>query len=506
MTRSSSSNTKYVWVSKLTCRRNETMDHYETGEKVLCSNESIETPYSKYPLFNKETDWSKKKRDMSLFGSYQTLKSIPMCSISCTKTDDDTMCSVSDRKGSLSNEWSINHETASNFGKTETCTVIGEGTSISCHSNENSHLKSSRHDKIINLEVLSPTLQLLHEVYIKKMPSATGVYFLPSYKYPLNETIHTRSGKAKCNDDNNQKNAECLVQHERMIFRQQMRYEAIKKELFDIAIDNNSLMEYKESNFDHEEYTGQANAIDVLGCHAVSLWNLIPNVDNFFLPALRENEIVDDGSENEQDSDDLSDSISAFDQQSLSTDETDSASCDNEVDDTAQFENEDVSNASSFMDQSHVYPITNARKEQAGSRKFQENNRFKISSTRGESISRSPGETIGDIGHIFHQNHNALEAKSSGYHEGDVKNLNCGITNIPRTSLEWVGHLQPQIQPKNKQQNEIDSIQVKWLKSIFQSFGNINDSNPAHRTNRIIKAQEALKLLAKNNAVRRRPC
>jgi hypothetical protein len=503
MTRSTSSITsnatksKYDWISKLSCRQNETVDRNVTEEHVACSNESIETAY---PFIGEE-----KKMVTN-----QSFKSFPICSIGCNKSDDETLCTISDRKASMSKDWSTFHsdcETVSNFGNQERCTENRASESTNGRFKGHLQLFDSRQNKMTNLEVLSPTLHLLHEVYIKKGPSGTGVYFLPSSKYPPYESLHVKSIQSKSKTDHNQNTDADMVQNDRMMFRQQMRYEAIKKELFENAtIDSNSLLEYREPKLGREDYIEHANAVDVIGCHAVSLWNFIPNMDNFFLSALPENEIFNDGSEDERNSDGLSGSISTNDEQSISAVETESDSdFYNSIDDVARNisilnvngENyDDTSFSGSFMDQSQIYLMTtNARKERAGSKKVKQSNAY--SATRGDSFNRKKiSELTIDIENFSHNSRELFDGQGelsvSNNLQSEDKNLSKGT--IPDIAFGWARHFQRQISPYSKHQMEINHIQKEWLKIVFQSRKDENDSDSdsANQTKRRVEAQEAL--------------
>ena len=501
---SSTVNSKSVWLSKLLCRRDEMLDVNEIEKHIVSLNGSVELAF---PVSENRKEVENKIRTLYNRRKYSHVPSLPMCLIGCNRNDDETVCSNSDPKINFSNDWMFHsdQETESN------------------HENDQSHDSNSKRadhqfDKTqictVNREVLSPTLQLLHEVYMKKLPSTTGVYFLPSKRHHasqndfhsnLKEKETNAEDKNAVDDENNTCDA---VQMERMVFRQQLRYDAIRKELFDSVTVTPSSFEKKSGmgnnaeDFRRQEYNETDSLIDTVGCHAISFWNYLPSVSNLLLKVLPESDALDDDSSDGVD-------ISYTEGQSYfsygtdtSTDSTEDKNDYNHIPYTvnkqeSNFKKEDHENPayfSSSMDQSLSYVMMkNSGSERAPVQK-QRQKQGESNSSSGNTIdTKKISElTIGDftVNSIIQTDfmENELNTRQ---HEDEL----C-LKESKRPDFGWARHFQP----FGNHQIDIDIRQNLWLNVIHESF---KDQNTGSLLLDAVSDQQLQRRVAANDALQR---
>lgn len=494
-------NSKAVWLSKLACRRDEELDASEIEKHILSSNDSVELAF---PIPENGKEVENIARTFNNRRKYSQVPSFPMCSIGCNRNDDgdETECSISDPKIIFSKDWTCHsdHETNTDFDNIQT--INENDHSLDGNSKGKAHQSdNNKQMRTVNREVLSPTLHLLHEVYMKKLPSNTGVYFLSSNRHhpPDNNDFHSHLKAIETREDVNvvdiEQNKCDSVQMERMIFRQQLRYEAIRKELFDNVtpspFDDKSEMGNSELNVRRKENNETDILIDTAGCQNISFWNYIPSMSSLLLNVLPENDALDDDSVDEGDLDEISYSVETTDGQSYFSygTETNSGSAEDKYDyhipytannQGSNFRNEDHEDPSycgASMDQSHIYLMTtNARLEQARSMKRQQQH-SESKSTSGSTIdAKKISElTLDDFSVNPHIQTDYLENEE---------------TKLP--DFGWTRHFQPFW----KHQLDIDIRQSLWLNAIHDSFKDQNglllDAESDQQLERRVAANEAL--------------
>lgn len=504
------SNAKVIWLSKLACRREDRIDVDELEK--LSQHDSVEITF---PTSKQGSGMSKHSEAFSNRRKYSSITSLPVCSIGCSKNEDKTQeCIHTDNRNVLSNQWTSDQDTVTDFDDLHSCI---ENDSI---TDRMTRRKTQWFDKnertTVSREVLSPTLQLLHEVHMKKWPSNIGVYFLPSSNHSPSQNelgIDSVNRKAKLRVDDSvvcgQNNVADSVQKERMLFRQQLRYEAIRKDLFDTVthanIDKELAKEHTEVDFRQLHHNPADSMVDTIGCRAVSFWNSIPSMSNILLNVLPENEVMDDDSVDDRDPDEGSFSTGTKDDQTLSSygdSETKSGSTDEEYDyNTPATMNQvqdyyyrndnhgDTSGPGSFMDQSHIYlMMTNARQEREMSKKKQQRNGERRLTMSGKAIDAK------NISELTIDDFTITSRVETGYTEDElIKDQNDGKHSLKEMLLSdfgWVRHFQP------FGDQQIDIRQRKWLDAIQKSFDDMNDvpsDSISHlRLERRVAAKEAL--------------
>ena len=517
MTRASSSigstatNSKTPWLTKLSCRRDESVNFDDDENKILPLNNSVK---ASFPKSKNEKELSKQTAAFSSRRKYSSsIPSFPVCSIGCNKNENETF---SDTKKMFSKQWSpfhSDHETVTDFDDIHSFTE--NDASIDKNSNGETERFDIAENRTINREVLSPTLQLLHEVYIRKWPSNKGVYFLPSSSHTPSRNRFvfdpaTIEGKTEDYDSSQgEPNSADTVQKERMIFRQQLRYEAIRKELFDnkmhSTIDRKSRTENSEATFRPQNHNNDADGmIGAIGCHAVSFWNYIPSMSNLLLNVLPEHDVIDDDSTDGRDLDEISFSVGTYDEQTLfsfgsETTNTSGAEDDYDVyipassnymqENTYKTDNhDDASCSGSFMDQSHIYlMMTGARQERATSKKNQQNN-TESCSTSGNAIDTKK------ISELTIDDYTADSHMQTDYKENDfISNQNKDSNYVNETifpDFGWTRHFQP----FGNHQVDKELRQIQWLHAIHQSFKDQNDMvlDSVQQRERRVAAKEAL--------------
>ena len=493
------SNSKAVWLSKLACRREDRNDVDDALNRILSSNDSVEVAF---PTSGSGKGMLNQNRSCSNQRNYSSIPSFPVCSIGCSKNKDETDCMELDTKTMLSKQLSILDSDQENS------TDFDDGSII----DKNSRKKTKRFDNTerttINCEVLSPTLKLLHEVHFKKWPSNTAVYFLPSSTHATSQDqTDDDPTEAKSEDSDptsHEQNKGDSVQKERMLFRQQLRYEAIRKDLFDnvthSSIDQCSLVEHSRVNFLRQDRNDDDSMTDTVGCQAVSFWNYLPSMSHLLLNVLPENEVMDDDSVYDRDIDEISFSAGTNEDRSLSSHESDTkSSCAEDEDDyyipnrvnkqqesNARITNhEDPSCSGSFMDQSHIYlMMTSARQKRTISKKNQQQK--ESSSTNGNAIdAKKISElTIDDITVNSRIQTDYIEDELITSQNNDKHALKESILS----DFGWVRHFQP----FGNHPIDVDVRQRQWLNSIYLSFNERNDPVSDQRLERRVAAKEAL--------------
>jgi hypothetical protein len=556
---SKATDAKSVWLNKLSCRRSDTRydGEMETNIHSSVDDESIEIACKS---MGNSSAKGNKGGSLQVLNASTSFSSFPMCSFGCSKHDDETFRTITDPLANIAKDSAIlrsNHETFVgisssadniNFMQNHQSNNVNEAAgSVDSLFEDKGNSKMKRNQtEIPQREILSPSLQLLYEVYMERGPSCAGVFTLPilqSEKAPLpkldnpngNNEILPHLDSVSFRESNKQSEYE---------YRQKMRYEAIKKELFDdstiATFDQETVDGFDDVDIYHDDSIAAYYAIDRIGCQAVSLWNCIPNMSLFFVPTLREGELVEGDSAAGRDSDDISSANSTCDVRTVSTD--DNCNNDNEpllelngkivsrlgyseksFDDSFRMESvsildkqDDSSFTSSFLDQSHIYlMMTNKRQERFVSNKLSteahetkslacENYNKKVSDLTSPDefdpiVQEGTFVTVKEVESNFPK---ALNVQESWWGSSQLDER-----TLPETSIGWIRHFQSQLYPLERNQVENDLIQKRWLHLISQTLNDETGSFVAssNQNERRAAAHEALSRIRHTAAERERP-
>ena len=484
--RSNSTNSsRTVWLSKLACRRDEQSNVDDIEKCMLSSNDSIEMalPILVHDKFSNRR-------------IYNNIPSFPMCLVGCSKNDDETSGS----------------ETLADFDNLQTN-----------HENDTTRDDNTQ-EKTINREVLSPTIQLLHEVYLKKWPSSTGLYFLPRRSKILSqkelhfdpETIQARADLRSNYVDEERNDADTILQKRRMMFRQQLRYDAIRKELFDdvsnSTFEKNSVIGVADPDFRTHEQSETDSVLDaaVTGCQGTSFWNYIPNMSNLLLNVIPENEVIDDDSDDYEESDENSYSVGTNDGQSFFSYGTEghSGSVVEEEDYSAvevammsksslvNENHDDPSYSGAFEDQSRIYHTT----AEAGSDASKKKRRHQKESNSTLKNAKKVSELTIDEFTVNSRIQTEYIEEEPNVNKNEKHNFN----ECNRADFGWARHFQP----FSISQTYEDDHQSQWLNAIYESFNDQNglllSSFSDQQLGRRIAANEALQRIGQQSKLAQR--
>jgi hypothetical protein len=465
----------YHWMSKLSCKREEY--EKEFGREPYIHNSADSLSF--------EIDWANMEdQQFPNSKSYQTHTSFPMCTFVCKKHDDPVLHSFSTEQ----------HKT--NEDHTYHASVEQRGPFSS-----ESLRKATCPTEVTHREILSPCVQLVHEIHLQRGSTGTDDIALsenpPFQANSINE----------------------VDQNEYTIYRQRIRYEAIKKELFDDStletIDQETIDDYDNEYMYGDDFLVNSDALDKIGCQVASLWSCIPNMSKLFVPSLREAELVEDDSISEGGTQDAS--VNDIEEVSDHSDDKHADFIrlpdkrgsspyiwDKTCDDSSQLddsvEHEESSYSGSYMDQSHIYlMMTNVRQERSAISqcKFEKTKEVTHSNILKESdTTRSVGLHSGKLVQTT-----AESNKSPTFIDTWWGHNPFATSKFPDSSQTWMRHFQNQPNSNKRPELETDHLQKRWLNLISQTLkgdtGSRMTSSQSNQMEQREAAKAALQRIAK---------
>jgi hypothetical protein len=478
------------WMSKLSCKRGEYQN--ESGREAYIYNSADSLSF--------EIDWGNmEEQQFPNSKSYLNSKSLPVCTPVCKKhTEEEPILHSFSTDPLRTNEDHSCHASVEIKG-TFPSERLGEATYAT---------------EAIRRETLSPSVQLLHEIHLQRGCTGTD-------DIAISDNLLFRTNSM--NDDDRNKYTS---------YRQRMRYEAIKKELFDDStletIDQETLEDYENEYFYGDDYLVTSDALDRIECQAASLWSCIPNMSKFFVPNLREGEPVDgegdsiSGAETQDASVSDIDEVSVDcsnkhtryirfpDQRGSSPDILDK-SCDDSfhIGDSVGYE--ESSYSGSYMDQSHIYlMMTNVRQERSAIYQSQfEKTKEQTHSTRlkESDLTKSVGlHWKSQKGTSGQRGQTTAECNESPNHIDSWWGQSPFVASTdPDSSQPWMRRFKNQFNTNECHESETDHVQKRWLNLISQTLAGDAGSCliSSNQKERCEAAKEALQRMAKKKTTYR---
>lgn len=477
---------KHNWMSKFSCKKEEYQN--ETGRATYIHKSADSLSF--------EIDWmNKNDQQFPDSKSYQNFTSFPMCTFACKKHDDQIFSSFATDSPRANKDHSFQ----------TTIEHMADVSSKSVQEGYKTLIPSTIPTDETHHEILSPSVQLLHEIHLQKGSSGTNDIIISD---------HSRFWTHSKNE---------VDQNEFTIYRQRMRYEAIKEELFDDStletIDQETIEDYENEYFYGDEYLVTSEALDKVGCQAASLWSCIPNISKLFVPNLREGELLEDDSISEGDTEDASFSSNTDEISDncankhtfsirLPDEEFSPDTCEKSRDSTSLLEDsvrhEGSSYAGSYMDQSHIYlMMTNARQERSAISLSQSEKTREMSCSRilkGSDLDRSnilnskkKNEMTRQLGQI-----NPASDASRNYIDSWWGHKAFITSTFPDPSQRWIKQFHKRIFANEFHDSDTDFVQKRWLYLISQTLE--GDSSPyktsSNQKERCEAAQGALQRIS----------